>query len=171
MPPFKRRHGQGDRWLRRHRPIIPKMSTAHSRLRSRRLRSGKRRPDQKSDAGLRHLRQAFCEERQCHPVSHLVLGHEQDLEQAYVGRGRALDPSRYFIILVNQIGNGLSSSPHNTPRPLMPPLSHGYASATTPARSTSLSPRSSAFRSWNWFLAARWARSRPMTGLCASPMP
>ena len=27
--------------------------------------------------------------------------------------GRALDPSKYFIILVNQIGNGLSSSPSN----------------------------------------------------------
>ena len=44
-------------------------------------------------------------------------GTSKILEQAYIGKGRALDPSRYFIILVNQIGNGLSSSPHNTPSP------------------------------------------------------
>lgn len=31
----------------------------------------------------------------------------------YIGPGRALDPSRYFIVAVNQIGNGLSVSPHN----------------------------------------------------------
>lgn len=35
--------------------------------------------------------------------------------QNYIGKGRALDPEKYFIILINQIGNGLSSSPHNTP--------------------------------------------------------
>lgn len=44
-------------------------------------------------------------------------GSSKILEQAYVGPGRALDPDKYFIILVNQIGNGLSSSPHNTPAP------------------------------------------------------
>ncbi|GAA2888698.1 alpha/beta fold hydrolase [Pseudonocardia halophobica] len=35
-------------------------------------------------------------------------------EQAYIGPGRALDPDKYFIVVVNQIGNGLSTSPHNT---------------------------------------------------------
>jgi len=44
-------------------------------------------------------------------------GTTKILEQAYVGPGRALDPEKYFIILVNQIGNGLSSSPSNTPAP------------------------------------------------------
>lgn len=44
-------------------------------------------------------------------------GTNKILELAYIGEGRALDPSRYFIILVNQIGNGLSASPHNTPSP------------------------------------------------------
>lgn len=34
--------------------------------------------------------------------------------QNYIGKGRALDPDKYFIILINQIGNGLSTSPHNT---------------------------------------------------------
>jgi homoserine O-acetyltransferase len=44
-------------------------------------------------------------------------GTSKILEQVYVGSGRALDPEKYFIILVNQIGNGLSSSPSNTPAP------------------------------------------------------
>ena len=35
----------------------------------------------------------------------------------YVGEGLALDPTRYFIVFPNQLGNGLSSSPHNTPAP------------------------------------------------------
>jgi len=39
------------------------------------------------------------------------------MEQVYVGKEHALNPDRYFIIIVNQIGNGLSSSPHNTPFP------------------------------------------------------
>jgi homoserine O-acetyltransferase/O-succinyltransferase len=35
-----------------------------------------------------------------------------------VGEDRALDPRRYFIIIPNMLGNGLSSSPSNTPAPL-----------------------------------------------------
>jgi homoserine O-acetyltransferase len=42
-------------------------------------------------------------------------GTSKIMEQVYVGPGRALDPTKYFIVVVNQIGNGLSSSPHNTP--------------------------------------------------------
>lgn len=38
-------------------------------------------------------------------------------EQVYLGPGRALDPDKYFIVAINQIGSGLSSSPHNTPGP------------------------------------------------------
>ncbi len=34
--------------------------------------------------------------------------------QHYIGEGHALDPSKYFIICVNQIGNGMSVSPLNT---------------------------------------------------------
>ena len=39
------------------------------------------------------------------------------MEDVYVGPGHALDPARYFIVIVDQIGGGLSSSPHNTPAP------------------------------------------------------
>src|SRR5215468_8258133 len=34
-----------------------------------------------------------------------------------IGAGRALDPKRYFIVVPNMLGNGLSSSPSNTPEP------------------------------------------------------
>jgi homoserine O-acetyltransferase len=34
-----------------------------------------------------------------------------------IGEGMALDPSRYFIIVPNMLGNGLSTSPSNTPPP------------------------------------------------------
>jgi homoserine O-acetyltransferase len=44
-------------------------------------------------------------------------GTSKIFEQAYIGAGRALDPAKYFILCVNQIGNGVSSSPHNTPAP------------------------------------------------------
>jgi homoserine O-acetyltransferase len=40
-------------------------------------------------------------------------GTSKIMEQAYIGPGRALDPDKYFIIVVNQIGSGLSTSPHN----------------------------------------------------------
>ena len=41
-------------------------------------------------------------------------GTHQTWELVYIGEGRALDPAQWFIVVVNQIGNGLSSSPHNT---------------------------------------------------------
>src|SRR5690625_3532974 len=44
-------------------------------------------------------------------------GTSKDYEP-YIGEGRALDPREYFIIVINQIGNGLSSSPHNSPEPI-----------------------------------------------------
>jgi len=34
-----------------------------------------------------------------------------------IGNGMALDPARQFIIIPNMLGNGLSSSPSNTPEP------------------------------------------------------
>lgn len=43
-------------------------------------------------------------------------GRHADYE-AMIGPGRALDPERYFIVVVNMFCNGLSSSPSNTPLP------------------------------------------------------
>ena len=44
-------------------------------------------------------------------------GTSKIIEQVYIGKGRALDPDKYFIVVVNQLGNGLATSPHNTPAP------------------------------------------------------
>lgn len=48
-------------------------------------------------------------------------GTSKIMEQVYIGAGRALDPGKYFIIVVNQIGNGLSTSPNNATSPLAGP--------------------------------------------------
>ena len=44
-------------------------------------------------------------------------GHHTDCELMFAP-GRAIDPQRHFIVVVNMFGNGLSSSPSNTPPPL-----------------------------------------------------
>ena len=46
-------------------------------------------------------------------------GTDTDSEFVFCGGGgkRALDPSKHFIILTNLLGNGISSSPSNTPAP------------------------------------------------------
>src|SRR4029453_6386835 len=43
-------------------------------------------------------------------------GQHADTE-AMMGAGRALDPQQHFIIVPNMFGNGLSTSPSNTPPP------------------------------------------------------
>jgi len=61
----------------------------------------------------------------------LLLSWYTGTHRAYrqlVGAGRALDPARHFIIMVNMFGNGLSSSPSNSPRqggPRFPQVSIG----------------------------------------------
>lgn len=40
-------------------------------------------------------------------------GTHQVWRDVYVGSEHALNPDRYFIVAINQIGNGLSTSPHN----------------------------------------------------------
>jgi homoserine O-acetyltransferase len=47
---------------------------------------------------------------------HMYSGTHLHMER-FVGKGMALDPDKYFIILPGQFGNGLSSSPSNTPPP------------------------------------------------------
>jgi homoserine O-acetyltransferase/O-succinyltransferase len=42
--------------------------------------------------------------------------HHSDIEWP-IGAGKALDPEKYFIIVPNMLGNGLSSSPSNTAAP------------------------------------------------------
>jgi homoserine O-acetyltransferase len=42
--------------------------------------------------------------------------HHSDIEWL-IGSGKALDPERYCIVVTDMLGNGLSSSPSNTPAP------------------------------------------------------
>lgn len=44
-------------------------------------------------------------------------GTHQTMRDVYIGPEHALNPEEYFIVVINQIGNGLSSSPHNTEGP------------------------------------------------------
>ncbi len=37
--------------------------------------------------------------------------------EGFFGPGRAIDPARHFVVSINLFGNGLSSSPSNTPAP------------------------------------------------------
>ena len=37
--------------------------------------------------------------------------------EGFFGKGRAIDPSKYFIVSINMFGNGLSSSPSNSKSP------------------------------------------------------
>ena len=47
---------------------------------------------------------------------HMWSGTSKSME-TFIGEERPLDPSKYFIILPGQFGNGFSSSPSNTPPP------------------------------------------------------
>ncbi|MCF7547935.1 alpha/beta fold hydrolase [Pseudonocardia sp. WMMC193] len=44
-------------------------------------------------------------------------GTHQIWRDAYIGSEHALDPDTYFIVVVDQIGSGLSTSPHNADGP------------------------------------------------------
>src|SRR5699024_75781 len=46
-----------------------------------------------------------------------AFGDTHENNEWLIGRGNALDPRKYFIVVSNMLGNGLSSSPSNTPPP------------------------------------------------------
>lgn len=46
-------------------------------------------------------------------VSTWYSGTHQVWRENYIGADRALNPDEYFIVVINQIGSGLSTSPHN----------------------------------------------------------
>jgi homoserine O-acetyltransferase len=48
-------------------------------------------------------------------------GTHNDSETSLVGEKRAINPDKYFVIMPNLLGNGLSSSPNNT----LPPFDRG----------------------------------------------
>ncbi len=76
-----------------------------------------------------------------------------------IGPGLALDPKHYFIIVPNMLGNGLSSSPSNTPARTTNRASRWQRSATTSCCSIVSLPSFSTLPRWRWSSAIRWARS------------
>jgi homoserine O-acetyltransferase len=44
-------------------------------------------------------------------------GTHQIFRDSYIGPQHALNPDRYYIVVINQIGSGLSTSPHNADGP------------------------------------------------------
>ena len=48
--------------------------------------------------------------------AHMWSGTSSSME-GFIGKGRPLDPDKYFIILPGMLGNGMSSSPSNTAPP------------------------------------------------------
>jgi homoserine O-acetyltransferase/O-succinyltransferase len=98
----------------------------------------------------------------------LTSGTSKMMEQIYIGSGRAIDPDKYFIIIANQIGNDLSSSPYNTPAPF-----HGIkfprvriSDDVTAQRKLITEEFGLERLDWSW--AAPWARRRPMSGRSAT---
>jgi homoserine O-acetyltransferase len=49
------------------------------------------------------------------------FGGSHEDNEYLIGPGRALDPDRWCIVVPNMLGNGVSSSPSNTPEPLHGP--------------------------------------------------
>src|ERR1700677_5228264 len=49
-------------------------------------------------------------------------GTHKEAEFCMVGPQRAITPDRHFIVLVNLLSGGVSSSPYNTPAPYNGPL-------------------------------------------------
>ncbi len=50
-------------------------------------------------------------------VTSWYSGNHSVKRDTYVGAGRAIDPAEHFVVLVNQLGSGLGTSPHNTAGP------------------------------------------------------
>src|SRR6478672_6760520 len=95
-------------------------------------------------------------------------GTNKIMEQVYIGKGRALDPDKYFIIVVNQIGNGLSTSPHNTPAPAgMGNFPHVRIGDDVRAQHKFVTQKFGLTS--RWLSAAQWALSRPTNGRYVTP--
>ena len=73
-----------------------------------------------SQARLQDLRAAQRRTGQRHRDAHVLWGQHAENE-ALMAAWPSLNPQQYFIIVPNMFGNGLSSSPSNTPPPLTAP--------------------------------------------------
>ena len=115
------------------------------------------------------FRPAQCRQSNAILIPTWYSGTNKIIEQVYIGKGRALYPDKYFIIVVNQIGNGFR--PRRTTPRRRPGwgISRMCASVMTCAHSMNLSRKS---RAWSGVSSCaslrKWAvhrkghaRSRP----------
>ena len=81
-----------------------------------------------------------------------------------IGEGMALDPAKYFIVVPNMLGNGLSSSPSNTP----PPFDRARFPRVTfydqVEAQHKLVTEQFGIETSRWSPAGRWAPARPTSG-------
>ena len=87
-------------------------------------------------------------------------------EQVYIGPGRALDPSRWFVVVVNQIGNGLCTSPHNADGDI---AMSGFPHVRIGDDVRAQQQLAAELFGIGWSSAAPWVPSRPTSGRCGSP--
>ena len=80
-----------------------------------------------------------------------------------IGAGKALDPARWFVVVADPIGNGLSTSPSNS---AASPACASRASrcATWSRRSAACSPSTSASIGSTRWSVHRWAACRRCSG-------
>ena len=97
-------------------------------------------------------------------------GTHQIWRDVYVGPEHALNPERYFIVAINQIGNGLSTSPHNAAGTQISDVagSRRSASATTSSPRNGCCASTSASSGCSSSSAGRWGPSRPTSGRSGS---
>jgi len=90
------------------------------------------------------FRPAQCRQSNAILIPTWYSGTNKIIEQVYIGKGRALYPDKYFIIVVNQIGNGFR--PRRTTPRRRPGwgISRMCASVMTCAHSIDFSRKSSA---------------------------
>ena len=81
-----------------------------------------------------------------------------------IGAGRALDPTKYFIIVPNMLGNGLSSSPSNTPEPYNGPRFPQVTACDNVRLQHRLVTEKFGVSGCLWSPGGRWAPCRPSTG-------
>ena len=86
----------------------------------------------------------------------------------YIGAEHALNPEKYFIVVINQLGNGLSSSPHNTDGPHARVRFPHVRIGDDVRAQEQLLREGFGSRSCSSSRAAPWGRSRPTSGRSGS---
>ena len=94
--------------------------------------------------------------------------HHTDIDWL-IGRERVLDSERYFIVIPNQFGKGLSTSPSNLASRLVSGAILCSRTGTMCMPRSGCCARNSASHAWLLCMGGPWAASRRCTGGLCSP--